>query len=379
MRLVIARCTVDYTGRLTAHLPEAIRLIMVKADGTLAVHSDGNASKPLNWMVAPNVLETFDDRWEVSNSKGERLTIWIDEVLEDVTHALGDDPGLQKDGVEAHLQQLLGDRPWVLEEGLTLIRREYPTDIGPVDLLCSDVNGRVVAVEIKRRGRSTAWSNSLDISNVLTTTRVLPRSGGYSQHSRSLLRRGSWPKLAGSRRSRWTTTVFARQKTPSCACSRSAEVFDVVFFRPEIPPNTGNAMRLAAVSGCRLHLIEPLGFEMDDARVRRAGMDYRDKATVAVHPDLDAWRQAENPERVFALTVDAETIYCDASFREGDAFLFGPESVGLPDDVKNLPWITEQLRLPMVPDVRSLNLSNSAAVVVYEAWRQLGFIGSRAT
>lgn len=152
MRLVIARCTVDYTGRLKAHLPEAVRLIMVKADGTLAIHSDGNASKPLNWMVAPNVLETFDDRWEVSNSKGERLTIWVDEVLEDVTHVLGDDPGLQKDGVEAHLQELLANRPWVLEEGLTLIRREYPTDIGPVDLLCSDVKRRTVAVEIKRRG-----------------------------------------------------------------------------------------------------------------------------------------------------------------------------------------------------------------------------------
>lgn len=152
MRLVIARCTVDYTGRLTAHLPEAVRLIMVKADGTLAIHSDGNASKPLNWMVAPNVLETFEDRWEVSNGKGERLTIWIDEILEDVNHELGDDPGLQKDGVEAHLQELLSDRPWVLEEGLTLIRREYPTDIGPVDLLCSDINGGTVAVEIKRRG-----------------------------------------------------------------------------------------------------------------------------------------------------------------------------------------------------------------------------------
>ena len=103
-------------------------------------------------MVAPNVLETFEDRWEVSNGKGERLTIWIDEILEDVNHELGDDPGLQKDVVEAHLQELLSDRPWVLEEGLTLIRREYPTDIGPVDLLCSDINGGTVAVEIKRRG-----------------------------------------------------------------------------------------------------------------------------------------------------------------------------------------------------------------------------------
>lgn len=125
---------------------------MIKADGTLAIHSDGNASKPLNWMVAPNLVETFDDRWVVSNAKGEVLTIWINEVFEDVTHELGDDPGLQKDGVEAHLQELLAAQPWVLEEGLMLIRREYPTDIGPVDLLCVDSAGHTVAVEVKRRG-----------------------------------------------------------------------------------------------------------------------------------------------------------------------------------------------------------------------------------
>ncbi|MCZ6457100.1 MAG: endonuclease NucS [Actinobacteria bacterium] len=152
MRLLIARCSVDYSGRLTAHLPEATRLIMVKADGTLAIHSDGNASKPLNWMVAPNVLEIHDDKWVVTNGKGETLTIWIREVFEDVTHQLGDDPGLEKDGVEADLQGLLAAKPWVLEEGLTLIRREYPTDIGPVDLLCADATQRMVAVEIKRRG-----------------------------------------------------------------------------------------------------------------------------------------------------------------------------------------------------------------------------------
>lgn len=149
---MIARCSVDYSGRLTAHLPEATRLIMVKADGTLAIHSDGNASKPLNWMVAPNVVETHDDRWVITNSKGEVLTIWISEIFEDVTHDLGDDPGLQKDGVEAHLQELLAAQTWVLEEGLSLIRREYPTDIGPIDLLCGDSEGRTVAVEVKRRG-----------------------------------------------------------------------------------------------------------------------------------------------------------------------------------------------------------------------------------
>ena len=163
---MIARCTVDYSGRLTAHLPEAVRLIMVKADGTLAIHSDGNASKPLNWMVAPNLLETFPDRWEVSNGKGEKLVISIHEVIEDVTHALGDDPGLQKDGVEAHLQELLASRPWVLEEGLTLIRREYPTDIGPIDLLCADAGDGTVAIEVKRRG---------EIDGVEQLTRYLRR------------------------------------------------------------------------------------------------------------------------------------------------------------------------------------------------------------
>jgi tRNA (cytidine/uridine-2'-O-)-methyltransferase len=150
-------------------------------------------------------------------------------------------------------------------------------------------------------------------------------------------------------------------------------MFDIVFYEPEIPPNTGNAMRLAAVTGCRLHLIEPLGFEMDDARLRRAGMDYKDKASVEVHSDLESWRDSSEPTRVFALTVDAETLYTDVEYRDGDAFLFGPESVGLPDGVKALPWLTDRLRLPMVPDVRSINLSNSAAIVVYEAWRQLGF------
>jgi tRNA (cytidine/uridine-2'-O-)-methyltransferase len=153
-------------------------------------------------------------------------------------------------------------------------------------------------------------------------------------------------------------------------------MFDIVFFRPEIPPNTGNAMRLAAVTGSRLHLIEPLGFDMDDAKLRRAGMDYRDKAVVTVHPDLDDWWESAKPQRVFALTVDGDRIYTDVEFEEGDAFVFGPESVGLPQEVKTVSWMTGTLRLPMVPGVRSLNLSNSAAVVIYEAWRQHGFSGS---
>jgi len=154
-------------------------------------------------------------------------------------------------------------------------------------------------------------------------------------------------------------------------------VFDIVFYRPEIPPNTGNAMRLAAVTGCHLHLIGPLGFEMDDARLRRAGMDYRDKASVSVHADLESWRAARRPDRVFAYTVDADRLFTDVDYRPGDCLMFGPESVGLPDEVKELEWVTEPLRLPMLPGFRSLNLSNSTAVVVYEAWRQNGFGGSR--
>lgn len=153
-------------------------------------------------------------------------------------------------------------------------------------------------------------------------------------------------------------------------------MFDIVFFNPEIPPNTGNAMRLAAVTGCRLHLIEPLGFEMDDARLRRAGMDYRDRATVEVHPDLEAWRERTGPGRVFAYTVDGDRLYTEVGYREGDSLLFGPESVGLASEVQGSDWVTDRLRLPMIPDVRSINLANAAAIVVYEAWRQLGFAGS---
>jgi hypothetical protein len=152
MRLVIARCTVAYEGRLSAHLPEAVRLIMVKADGCVAIHADGGAYKPLNWMNAPNTLLEMESRWEVANSKGERLIIDMHEVISDHQVALGPDPGLHKDGVEAHLQELLADKPWVLEEGLALLRREYPTDLGPVDLMCTDLNGTLVAIEVKRRG-----------------------------------------------------------------------------------------------------------------------------------------------------------------------------------------------------------------------------------
>ena len=152
MRLVIARCSVDYAGRLSSHLPSAVRLVMVKADGCVAVHADGGAYKPLNWMNAPNTLVEGERVWTVTNPKGEALTITFEEVLAEVSHDCGDDPGLTKDGVEAHLQELLAANPGVLGDGLTLVRREWPTDIGPVDLLLRDGSGAAVAVEIKRRG-----------------------------------------------------------------------------------------------------------------------------------------------------------------------------------------------------------------------------------
>ena len=160
MRLVVARCTVDYDGRLTAHLPEAVRLLMVKADGCVAIHADGGAYKPLNWMNSPNTLTVDDDPeaedaravWTVRNPGGETLTITLHEVLSDEAHEMGLDPGLQKDGVETHLQKLLAADPTAILDGLRLVRREYPTDIGPVDLLCRDARGETVAIEVKRRG-----------------------------------------------------------------------------------------------------------------------------------------------------------------------------------------------------------------------------------
>ncbi|MGC0422963.1 endonuclease NucS [Embleya sp. AB8] len=152
MRLVIARCSVDYVGRLTAHLPSAPRLILVKRDGSVSVHADDRAYKPLNWMSPPCTLKEGDGVWTVINKAGEKLIITIEDVLHDSSHELGVDPGLVKDGVEAHLQELLADRLDALGAGWTLIRREYPTPIGPVDILCRDADGTTVAVEIKRRG-----------------------------------------------------------------------------------------------------------------------------------------------------------------------------------------------------------------------------------
>ena len=152
MRLVIARCQVDYVGRLTAHLPMAPRLLLVKADGSVSIHADDRAYKPLNWMSPPCWLEEQPGVWTVRNKADESLVITIDEVLHDSSHELGVDPGLVKDGVEAHLQELLAVQLGRLGDGWRLVRREYPTPIGPVDLMCRDGTGVSVAVEIKRRG-----------------------------------------------------------------------------------------------------------------------------------------------------------------------------------------------------------------------------------
>ena len=168
MRLVIARCQVDYVGRLTAHLPMAPRLLLVKADGSVSIHADDRAYKPLNWMSPPCWLEEQPGVWTVRNKADESLVITIDEVLHDSSHELGVDPGLVKDGVEAHLQELLAEHPGTLGDGLTLIRREYPTAIGPVDLLCRDPAGGTVAIEVKRRG---------DIDGVEQLTRYLALLG----------------------------------------------------------------------------------------------------------------------------------------------------------------------------------------------------------
>jgi endonuclease len=166
MRVMIATCAVDYEGRLNAHLPMAPRLLMVKADGSVSIHADDRAYKPLNWMNPPCQLREAPGLWVVSNPKGETLSIVIETVHADLSYELGTGGALQKDGVEADLQELLAGRPGVLGEGMLLVRREYLTDIGPVDLLCRDAQGRTVAVEIKRRG---------DIDGVEQLARYLER------------------------------------------------------------------------------------------------------------------------------------------------------------------------------------------------------------
>jgi endonuclease len=176
MRLIVARCAVDYTGRLTAHLPEALRLIMVKADGSVLVHADAGGYKPLNWMTPPTVIEEEDGRIVVRKHKGDdRLEITLAEVLSDVEHEMDFDAGrLEKDGVEADLQVALADAPEWCGEGFRLVRREWPTDIGPVDLMCRDEEDGWVAVEIKRIGTIEAVEQ---LSRYLERIRLDPALG----------------------------------------------------------------------------------------------------------------------------------------------------------------------------------------------------------
>lgn len=153
-------------------------------------------------------------------------------------------------------------------------------------------------------------------------------------------------------------------------------MFHVVFVEPRIPSNTGNAIRLAAVTGCHLHLVEPLGFDLSDAKLRRAGLDYHDLATVTVHPTLAHLWDFVMPARVYAFTARASTSYADIAYLPGDALMFGPEPSGLTPEVLGDPHVTAQVRIPMLAGRRSLNLANSAAIASYEAWRQLGFAGA---
>ncbi|AOZ51256.1 tRNA (uridine(34)/cytosine(34)/5-carboxymethylaminomethyluridine(34)-2'-O)-methyltransferase TrmL [Chromobacterium vaccinii] len=152
-------------------------------------------------------------------------------------------------------------------------------------------------------------------------------------------------------------------------------MFTVVLFQPEIPPNTGNVIRLCANTGCELHLVKPMGFPLEDAKLRRAGLDYHEYARVVVHEDWDACLRALQGRRIFAATTKGATRHDRISYQPGDVFLFGPESRGLPQDVLAALPAQQRIRLPMRPESRSLNLSNAVAVTVFEAWRQLGFEG----
>jgi tRNA (cytidine/uridine-2'-O-)-methyltransferase len=153
-------------------------------------------------------------------------------------------------------------------------------------------------------------------------------------------------------------------------------VFRVLFFSPRIAPNTGNAIRMVAATGCELHLVEPLGFDLSEPKVRRAGLDYHDLASVTVHPSLPAAWEAILPARVFAFTAHAQMSFADIAYQPGDVLMFGPEPTGLDAQTQADPNVTDTVRIPMIAGRRSLNLSNAAAVAVYEAWRQQGFTGS---
>jgi endonuclease len=194
VRLVVAECSVEYSGRLGARLPRARRLLLFKADGSLAVHADTKAYKPLNWMNPPCTVREHEDVITVTNPKGEELVIELHEILFDETVELGDDPGLAKDGVEAELQELLAARVQALRDDLRLVRREFPTDLGPVDLLCRDGDGQAVVVEVKRVGEIAGveqllrYQERLDrdgtlapTRGVLVATRIKPQARVFAE------------------------------------------------------------------------------------------------------------------------------------------------------------------------------------------------------
>lgn len=152
-------------------------------------------------------------------------------------------------------------------------------------------------------------------------------------------------------------------------------MFNIVLFEPEIPANTGNIIRLCANTGAKLHLVQPLGFELDDKKLRRAGLDYHEWAEIKVHADMNAFVEHESYHKIYALTTKGKRCYSDVQFKDGDALLFGPETRGLPDNILTSLPDEQRVRLPMLPASRSLNLSNTVAVTLYEAWRQVGFTG----
>lgn len=178
---------------------------------------------------------------------------------------------------------------------------------------------------------------------------------------------------AGPPRSESDARQCAEQRRPS-----GLAMFDIILYQPEIPPNTGNIIRLCANTGARLHLVDPLGFELDDARLRRAGLDYHEYARIRRHDSLEALRETLAPGRLFALSTRGDRVYTEARFTGGDAFVFGPETRGLPQALLDALPADQRLRIPMRAGNRSLNLSNAVAAVLYEAWRQCGFDGAAA-
>src|SRR6185437_3607752 len=221
VRLVIARCSVDYLGRLTAHLPLATRLLLIKADGSVSIHADDRAYKPLNWMSPPCRLETAPGVWTVTNKAGERLVITLEEIQHDSTHELGPDPGLVKDGVEAHLQQLLAEHIQTLGSGYRLVRREYPTPIGPVDLLVRDPAGLAVAIEIKRRGEIDGVEQLSRYLELLNRDPLLAPVRGVLAAQEIKPKPARSRTIEGSTASCSTTTPCAGLTTRPSVCSES--------------------------------------------------------------------------------------------------------------------------------------------------------------